>query len=344
MKKFEFGKLAVPQNSAKILLLTHTDLDGAGSAILLCSIFSNVIVKHCSNATMSEDIRSAVIDNEDNFDFVYACDISCTKEVADMIDSTPNHVPFVLLDHHTSALALNEFDWAIIEPNMVEDSFRVEYYNGLSGLSSGTALMFDYLDYMGFTPMIENIELCKELVFNISAYDTWDWKKVLKTDRPAELNKLFILYGINLFEEIFIERLSKNGTTLFNDMDNVLFKIENQKIAAYIERKKKVFSEGKISLKDGKTYDIAYCYAAEYIADVFAALQEEKPNKDFYIINTGTGLSFRSVDVTRANVCSIATLYGGGGHPEAAGVSISFDMQDDYIARVLESKIEKPIE
>ena len=59
-------------------------------------------------------------------------------------------------------------------------------------------------------------------------------------------------------------------------------------------------------------------------------MKENYADTDIYIINYGNGLSFR---VTREdiNIGQLVTLWGGGGHPGAAGVKIPGELIDNLV-------------
>ena len=67
MKKADLAK-HIPKliAGANVLLLTHTDLDGSGAAIVLhkAHYFDNIYTMHCTNAKMSSMIRDTVLSSE----------------------------------------------------------------------------------------------------------------------------------------------------------------------------------------------------------------------------------------------------------------------------------------
>jgi oligoribonuclease NrnB/cAMP/cGMP phosphodiesterase (DHH superfamily) len=126
MKKEQFSKLRKLNKDDKILLLTHTDMDGS-TKIVMDQMFDNVDVWHCNNNAMSYLIKKAVTTEvADEYDAIVVTDISCNKEDAEIINNSPNKNKLTLLDHHPTATHLNQYPWAVVEVNVVEDSFRLE--------------------------------------------------------------------------------------------------------------------------------------------------------------------------------------------------------------------------
>ena len=79
----------VIDNNAKILLLTHTDLDGAAPAVIIRTAFpdQDIDVRYCNNSEMSEVIRNSVLDTNSEYDLVIVTDISVNAEDAEIIDN-----------------------------------------------------------------------------------------------------------------------------------------------------------------------------------------------------------------------------------------------------------------
>ncbi len=332
-------KLKRLADGSRVLLLTHTDMDGAGPAILLRSIFEHVDVFHCSNGEMSKMIRNMATDPETvkKYDFMIITDISCSEEDAEIINRFKT-VDLVLLDHHPTATGLNRFPWAYIQPMLKEGSFRDAILYGTdrkSVHSSGTSLMYDYLEYCGLADQIPNRELAKYLVFLIAGYDTWDWNDVFKKDmRFRDLQTVFAQYGISEFEDAFTKKLSDPGIKdLFDDTDMLLLRIAEKKKKYFLEEVvAHRISTGNVKLGE-KYYSFTYCSVSENMADVFEYMRANY-DVDLHIVDYGTGISIRT-NRSDINVGEIAKRAGGGGHPGAGGVKVPFEKRQALLEDVL---------
>ena len=341
MKKIEtFNKLPkIATTNSKILLLTHTDMDGSGPVVILNSIFDNVYVKHLTNALMSESIKNIVLGQDDKidtdyYDYIIVCDISCNADDAALINNSPNKKKLIILDHHVTAEHLNQYDWACIIPDNIDDSFRLSRYPKkiFEKLNeSGTSLLYDYLIYCGFVTINRSeFKLLNDFVDYVALYDTWNWNDLAddfkntilahNNTNPYKLNKLFEIYGFKRFEKNFVDKIKKHETKLFNNLDTTLLDIDDSKCKHYVNRKSKSMRIGEMSF-NGTSYSIAYVYADQYLAEVFEMMDEENPSVDILAINTGSGVSLRSRN--DADVSLIAIALGGGGHKNAAGFPIS---------------------
>lgn len=338
-----FSKLPKPDRNSKIKLLTHTDMDGSGASIVLRSIFDDVEIKHCSNAVMSEEIKNAILDEESNFDWIFACDISCNETDAEIINNHPNSKKLILLDHHITAMSLNKYDWACVEPKLIKDSYRAKLYTTPdTGLSSGTSLVYDFMEYCDLTRYISDIDFLKTIVHMIAAYDTWDWVNHFGKNPDFDtLSTLFDIYMSDRFEEKILNKINtpKTDSTkeLFDDIDRLLLDIEHDKIDIYLKGIEKAFTTGTIKIQN-VDYSIVFCTSDKYLQETFEHMKAILPDYDIYLINYGNGIGLRATK-DEINVGMIAKEFGGGGHPGAAGVKIPFAYQVDIIEKTFSANI-----
>lgn len=343
-----FNKLHMPDPASikNVLLLTHTDMDGSGAAVIIKRAFKfcNIDIEHCSNGIMSFIISDCVLNRADDYDVIFACDISCNEIDAKAIDASENSKKLILLDHHMTAAALNKYSWACVCSDLPSDSFAAEYYpDDVRDRAhiSGTGLMLDFMLYNHRIDIMDDRYL-RELASTISAYDTWDWSDLLgKNSKYSMLNTLHGLYGIKRFEEEMCERTdttARNG--IFTDTDKMLLDIENDKIKEHIDIISKCFNTDSMTIKDdGTTYTIVFCSTGKYLQETFAAMKTKYPGYDLYIINYGTGISVRT-EKPEINVGNIVKMYGGGGHKCAGGFKIPFTTQAAYIANAFNADID----
>ena len=341
MKEY-FAELKRLPADSRILLLTHTDMDGAGAAVLLKSAFTCVDVLHCSNEDMSFEIMKAATSQEtaEKYDFMIVSDISCSEGDAEIIDRHRT-IDLALLDHHYTAVGLNRFSWACVHPEVLDGSYRSDILYGTGAASehsSGTSLVYDYLDFCGHTDAIANKELAKKFAFFVAGYDTWDWVKRFGGDkRFRDMQTLFGQYGITEFERQFTERLSDPaGKELLNETDRLLLRIAESKKASLLERAAKKVRTGSILL-DGRLRSFTYCAVNENLADMFEFLRANY-NADIHMIDYGTGVSMRS-DRNDINLGEIAKQFGGGGHPGAGGFKVPFEKRTDMLKEIMHTDV-----
>ena len=342
----------------RILLLTHTDMDGSGPAVVLKAAMPDTItidVQHCSNDTMSKDILYAVT-NENvarKYDLIIACDISCTLDAAEHINYSDNRYKFVLLDHHDTALELNKFEWACVCPKLIDNEYYHNAYGDKFSLghSSGTSLMFDYLrhyDFIGDHLTVNSdidVNVLRCLVDLIMRYDTWDFNDIFEKEdmKPYELNQVFEGMGSEIFEKHMYKCCTKSNKNIapteriFDDIVTMVLGIEQSKIKTHKEIVRKRLINGMITL-DNKPYSMVYCYTDRYLQAAFETMQDEYPDSDLYAINYGTGVSVRTRK-PEIHVGKLLKGIGGGGHAGAGGLKISSEKQKEYIESAFKAEI-----
>lgn len=350
MKKFNVLGESLRDDDFRILLLTHTDLDGSGCAILLHYLCEGVEVRHCSNSTMSNDILKAVTEEGGNYSWIFATDISCNPEDGRTIDGFLKIHPeinFILLDHHASSTDLNRYDWAVVEPCLIKGSQRTRFYIDIpeyvSKLSSATALLYDYLVYSGNSCILDGVggDINKILILThtISIWDTWEWHNIFNDDVNAKkLSTTFTEYGQDMFESEINKAFESDAIwQSFVETSEKLVEIHKRKLDAFITKAVPHFKVGTITIHD-RVYYICLWYGSTYLSEVFMKMKEVHPGLDLYMINTGNTISLRTDNNTDVSV--FAQQFGGGGHPGAAGFSISEDYKLECLAKLMNASIE----
>lgn len=128
-----------------------------------------------------------------------------------------------LIDHHKTALHLNEHEWGFVQ---------VEYDDGR--LASATSLLYDYLVQNDLMNPTNALDQFTEL---IRQYDTWEWEQY-DQKQAKRLNDLFFLLSIDEFEQKMIQRLSAHDEFFFDEFEVKLLDLEEEKIERYLRRKK----------------------------------------------------------------------------------------------------------
>lgn len=305
----------------KIKLFTHTDLDGIGCAILAKNeVFGNNIeIEYCDynnvNEKILEFINSKTVDVL-SYDKVFITDISINEEIANTIDLCFNN--FILLDHHQTAGWLNKYMWANVVDTINEEK------------TSGTELFYNYLCDKNLIDVFSDWnENTKNFVQIVKKYDTWLWKEKYNDDIPKKWNDLLYIYGRDRFIEKVCEKLD-NNTTLLDMTDITLLQLNQEKIDRYIESKQKQIIE-----KDILGYKAGIVFAEQYHSECGNVLATNNSHLDFIVlINPSYFVSYRTVKDINLGT-DIAKIYGGGGHPKAAGSPISDEMRNKIIEIIL---------
>ena len=284
------------------LLITHTDLDGVGCAILAKYFYGDNIKIIYANYNDVNNIMAEL--DSSKYEKIFMTDLSCHLDYISKIDK--------LLDYHKSALYLNKYD-----------NCEVKITHNTGALASGTSMFADFLEEE-FTYFIP--QWLDYVVNLIRLYDTWEWKAE-GIEQANNLNTLFYVLG----RERFIEHILDSKHKLFDEVDMLLINCENDRKKAYIKEKK---NDVYASYFKGIKFCVLF---AEQYTSVLA--DELKDEYDVIVIISdmkGT-MSFRSKEY---DVSKLAKLFGGGGHKNAAGAnSGEVSLQAYHIVDLITEKI-----
>jgi oligoribonuclease NrnB/cAMP/cGMP phosphodiesterase (DHH superfamily) len=262
-------------------LLTHTDLDGIGCAV----VFSGARpgqgpIELVENGAIDDRVREALAARIDAAAAheVLVTDHGVDATTADTADAFVRAGGrFVLLDHHRSSLHLSGRAWATVDPDR-----------------SATGLLFDHLGRPGgfaeFARLVEDHDL---------------WRH--QDPRSARLATLVGLLGA----ERFLTRFGEDPSVELREGERLLVDNEEARREDYLARK---VEQARVAEIGGRRW--ALCYAEQYQSDVAERLMAELGVAATAIVNPGkrtVSLRGRGVDVS-----AIAERFGGGGHARAA--------------------------
>ena len=299
-----------------IKLFTHTDLDGVSCEILGKIAFGeNIDVVRCGYGNIDDKVEEFINSNEE-YDKLFITDISVKKELADALNNVSDKV--ILLDHHKTALWLNEYPFALVQ---VEDDSV--------GKMCGAYLFYEYLK-KNHEEFNDTLAL-KLFVKYVRMYDTWEWKEKYDNIIPKRLNDLMYMDGPNEFIDKMIYRLG-NNLAIFDDTDLMKLQIEQTYINSYIAQKNETLMIND-DLFPG--YTVGITFADKYISELGNKLCELHPELDFVVlINMSTlTVSYRTVK-DDLDLSDIAKGFGGGGHPKASGSRFDASIVNDMLNNI----------
>jgi uncharacterized protein len=306
----------------KIKLFTHTDLDGVGCAIVARHAFgNNVDVEYCDYNEINDKVSEFIKSESQDYDMIFITDISVDENVAKEIE---DHIgdKTVLIDHHPTAKWLNKYKWATVEEFEESVDLNEEYVK-----SSGTSLFYDYLwENYGL-----NNELLFELAEKIRRYDTWEWSTKYNDVHAKQLNDLLYIVGRNNF----VNRFVNDPSIELRDNEKFLLNIEQDRIDNYI--KKKAENLRRVNILN---YKAGVVFAEQYNSELGNALAKQNPDLDFIaIINMASNkVSYRGIKDDIDLGKDVAKIFGGGGHPKAAGSQFDEELTNELIKRIFSVK------
>ena len=301
-----------------VKLFTHTDLDGIGCEILAKIAFGkDVDVTNSEVSDINKNIKE-FLDNPKNngiYDKIYITDISVNKENAERLSNRPEKVQ--LLDHHGTALWLNQYPWAHVRVKDKETGI----------LTSGTELMYKNLEKEGLFKSLDNkhSEQLKQFTEAVRDYDTYRFDKMGEDGKLSrDLNDLMFIKGSIPFKNDVYNQLNIGTFPFFSEADRAMLDMSHRKLENYIKDKNE-----NIEVFTINGYKGGLVYAEQNFSELGNKLCEMNPKLDFIAMVEPTKgfVSIRSrrddIDVGK----DIAAPLGGGGHAKSAGAPLKDEMK-----------------
>lgn len=269
------------------ILITHTDLDGAGCAILFKLYHPNIEIEYHDYKTIDEVAARLWIDKDD-YDMIYFTDISPSEEIGSAMLTNPK---FAIIDHHVTREYLKGSPW-----------FDIDH--------CGTYISNLYLNSLLFLSCDDPI---MDFIYSVDAYDMWRLDSPYRED-GLELNLLFGYYGMKEFVHEFsdMRRLDNTERTIIT----VLQKLERD----FMEKK---LTQGQI--KEDEYGNVYFSVFIDQMRGNLGSIIEHPdfPSECQYIKCIFMNDNKVSLYSNKIDVSEIAKIRGGGGHKSAAGYEVT---------------------
>lgn len=308
----------------KVLILTHTDVDGCGSVVLAKGFTDwEVEYKSCNYTTrdINKEVANLLDTNEiSNYDYVYITDISVNEENAKRINEFNGFsitTIVKLFDHHKTALWLNKYNWALVKVNREDGK-----------ATCGTELFYQYLiNCLGKS----KVEQAKEFVEMIRLFDVWDWKTA--EDKEARisvgLTMLYKYYGEYDLIDKLVNNFRTSGTYLDWTMEMLIGVLQTQK-DKYIKNKIK-----KSVVMEIEKYYVAVVFADDHISELGNAIAEEISCQCAMVINMDSkSVSLRSIGSFDVSIFAKQLHKNGGGHVNAGGCNLTKELLKHVLSNI----------
>lgn len=306
-----------------VKLFTHTDLDGVGCAILMQLAFGtdNVDISYCDYDNIDSEVQKYLAEESNNTIPIYITDISVNEETAQLLDKRGN---VQLFDHHPTALRLNNYFWGFV---VVE----FEHKNIGTIKTSGTEIIYQWLIT---NKTVEDSPALKRFTELVRNYDTWRWSTLGEEGIVCkQVNDLLYLYGRDMFIRWCISEIHDEVFPRLYPKDEVVLKIKQDEIDRYVEAKEKTMFTSTLRNKV-----CGFVFADRYVSELGNRLCKMHPEIDFVamIDVDNCVVSYRTVKEDIDLGKDVASAFGGGGHPKAAGSEFSKDIKLKVIENIFQ--------
>lgn len=324
--------------------ISHLDLDGYGATILseilmhfyptgAMTLETSNILPNRLNAEMVKTFEEI-----DNYDLVVITDLAVNQELVDMIKNHPNGNKVKVFDHH------------LCELKDLPDNFTVTEQSPIhkSKLTCATELYYNFIRNDRVYTLIHDAHIRKAIAYFVECvrvYDTFEfWSTrddsineidMTYFDAPR-LNTLFHIMDRDEFKDYIKEYIHSNTweyLTTSNDKYTWISKVlqlEQNKNVKYVESairrmvrtpfKYTIYKNGQVHELD---YNIGVIFAEKSSPVIANTALERNEDIDFCAVVSNNQVSIYA-NKPEINVSTIAKIFGGGGHKEAAGFTIPY--------------------
>lgn len=343
-------------NYEHIHLITHTDLDGVGPSIVLRAYGIPHTPYYVETRKVDETVQAKLNELNDQ-ELLIITDLSVNDETAKMIDQINKHPDgryIVLIDHHQSAIALNDYEWASVIPtlNDVKMSATTLIFKALHQADYEVSPLLQMEEDESLESSISTNEYTvkeKETYYNrlvqlvekIRLYDTWDWH-ILSIQEAADLNTIFYARRRHEFIKARLDYIIHGE--LFTPEDSAYLEFSKEELQKVLKKKSKqmvIVKEYNLKGHEG-TLNIGVVETDSYYSELGNFLAEkycEEIDAVFIISLVKNRVSLRSIG-NKVNLSNIAKAYQGGGHPNASGCDLS-ELGIDFLQAVLKANSER---
>lgn len=213
-----------------------------------------------------------------------------------------------LLDHHKSAIPLQQFSWCEVDINNTR---------------AGGKMLFDWF-VNNFTTM--SLVPYKELVDLADDHDRW-----IKNYKESDLISVF--HEV-LGQELFIDRFLKNPNPRLNQMEQYAVDLELTKRDNYIKRKIKDVVVVQKNIQ-GHDVGVAFVLASEHQSLLGNTICED-PRIDANIcVLVGTNISMRASKDCPVDLSVLAKKLMGGGHKAASACPLDKFLNNNNLVELI---------
>lgn len=324
--------------------ISHLDLDGYGASIL-----SEILMMFYPEGAMTLETANILpnrltaemektFEEIDNYDLIIITDLAVNQALVDMIKAHPHGNKVKVFDHH------------LCEIKDLPDNFTVTEQSPIykTKLTCATELYYNFIKNDKVYTLIHEASVRKAIAYFVECvrvYDTFEFWST-RNDSSNEidmsyfdaprLNTLFHIMDRDEFKDYIKKYIYStnweyltNSTTEYPWITKVL-ELEQNKNVKYVESairrmvrtpfKYTIYKNGKVHELD---YNIGVIFAEKSSPVIANTALERNEDLDFCAVVSNNQVSIYA-NRDDINVSTIAKIFGGGGHKEAAGFTIPY--------------------
>lgn len=289
----------------KKIIITHKDLDGVVSAMIIKSVFGKDIeeIHHITYNNLYENFNN-IFNKIDSNTFLTITDISIDGEnfckLKNKILDLRKRILWI--DHHTTNQAIHLVNSKVYDLN-----------------KSASKLTYELLEKMSFQSKIKHL---KKLMIYANDYDLW----IHKYRKSYVMSDLYYYY----WPKKFMKRFETGDCKLKKFEINYILKLD--------KRRQKLWEEvQKNTMVNKNEYGKFYVSLLEKYSDInFVSEKFKKNNKDncsfIILVFSVNKISIRALK-DNVNLLELLKDFKVGGHPQACGLVVNLTNKKDKFIR-----------
>lgn len=306
----------------RIIIFSHeSDIDGMGSVILSKIAYKDIDYVLCHNPDDLEiTFRKYIRENKLNkYEKIYVTDLALFDPALTLVAESDLKNKVLIFDHHKKA----------IDSNLNRYPFTKIIEEDNTGKRCATDLFYEFLVK---SKIIKRSKILDTFVEYTRLEDTWEWKKITSGDSAHDLAILFNCIGIEKYIAIMLKKLLHEKEFYYTDEEINIISRKKEEYKKNIEKilKNTIYLKDELNNKFGIAI-APYEYRNEIPEFI---IENNNPNEIAYFITVALNKgeygqkSYRSI-IKGFDVNEICKAHGGGGHKEAAAVSISKEQRKE---------------
>lgn len=327
----------------RIKHISHLDLDGYGATILT-EILANYVPEGFYNIETENilpnrlnTMMQEIIDNLDEYDRVIITDLAINAELLDMINHCKNPEKIRVFDHHKCDLTDLPDNVTITKDSPIH----------IGKLTCATELYYKFLKDDPIYDMIRvrgDAKAVEYFVECVRVYDTFEFWKTRNDPENSQyesyvdaprLNTLFHILEREDFKNYIYHYLLNGERALTRSNEkypfiNEILALEANKNTRYVEAALRRLIKTNLcctlwreNMPHKLDYNIGIIFAEKNGPVIGNTACENNPEIDFCAVVSNNQISLYT-NKDNLDVSSIAKMFGGGGHEEAAGLTIPY--------------------
>jgi len=327
MNKATIIELIGKMKEGKIYGLFHNDLDGYGSGKVASSFVNLADAAYLHYNKVNAKIDEYCNETYKNYDGLIIADLNLDMARMEKLNKLAKSGHCIMyFDHHFKTAEQLEF----FKKSRIFFDYNKDY--------CAASIMLTHFISNEYNTSID-IEKLTEVVNLIDAWDMYKWQNPETFEVVNEDAENLKTYFKNFGSE---KTMLKIDSYINGQFKSLFSKIEISNISILKRDIRRAVADRNKHLDiiqypfDGEVMDIGITYAEKDVTEIGNMLNVLNKNLAFIVVvdMVHKSVNFRTI-FNKPNLAAIAAIYGGGGHPKAAGCELNENAFNAFVNKTL---------